>query len=266
VSAVLASRQAALHDWLRSGDTAIGAHVATPPQVQADAASRLRIYADGYRLRLVEVLAHDFPVLVQCIGTAGFDVLASRYLREHPSTQPSVRHLGHAFADWLSAQAGVDAGTVEVARFEWAQGEVFDAHDAQPITMLDVASLPMDAWPRLRLSFQPALRRLHLRTAVPPLVQAHAAEHPLPGLTDAAPADWLLWRQDFTVHWRRLADDEADALRHMDDGGSFGELCARLEAGHGDGAPLRAAGLLKRWIHDGLVTALHAAPQGPSAS
>lgn len=266
MSAMLASRQAALHDWLRSGDAAIGAHVAAPPQVQAGVATRLRIYADGYRLRLVEVLTQDFPVLAQRIGTARFDALASRYLHEHPSTRPSVRHLGAAFADWLSTRADVDAGAVEVARFEWMQGEVFDAHDAPPVTMRDVVSLPVDAWPTLRLSFQPALRRLYLRTAVPALVLAHAVEQPLPGLIDAEPADWLLWRQDFNVHWRRLTDDEADALRHMGDGGSFGGLCARLETDHGDGAPLRAAGLLKHWIHDGLVTALHAAPQGPSAS
>ncbi|SEM47875.1 hypothetical protein SAMN05428989_3957 [Pseudoxanthomonas sp. GM95] len=260
MSAVLARRQTALQAWLRSGDAAVRTHVATPPQVQADAATRLRIYADGYRLRLIEVLADDFPVLAQRLGAERFHALAGDYLEDHPSTQPSVRHLGHAFADWLSQQHGSEVEVWELARFEWAQGEVFDAADAQAIALAEVAALPVEAWPTLQLSFQPALRALHLHTAVPALVMAHAADAPLPDRLAPDPAHWLLWRQDFDVHWRRLPEDEAHALQHMRDGGHFEALCAQLEAAHGPDAPLRAVGLFKRWIHDGLVTALQAAP------
>ena len=69
---------------------------------------------------------------------------------------------------------------------------------------------------------------------------------------DADPADWLLWRLDFDVHWRRLEADEALALRAVEAGESFAQLCERLNEPNGDGAS-RAAALLKRWLADGLL-------------
>lgn len=256
MNAVLADRQSALQHWLCAGDPAIGAHVAASPP--APAAARLRVYADAYRLRLVQVLANDFPVLTGHVGRARMEEMASAYLRDHPSTQPSVRHLGRRFAQWLSARCEGDRALVELARFEWAQGEVFDACDAVPVTLAEVGALPAAAWPTLSLSFHPALRCLWLATTAPAQVAAHAAGQPPTAPADAAPGHWLLWRQDFNVHWRRLSEDEADALRDMRGGSRFGALCARLEALHGIDAPARAAGLLKRWLQDGLVTALHA--------
>jgi hypothetical protein len=256
MNAVLADRQSALQHWLRAGDPAIGAHVAASPP--AAAAARLRVYADAYRLRLVEVLTNDFPVLTGHVGRARMEAMASAYLRDHPSTQPSVRHLGRGFAQWLSARRDVEATLVELARFEWAQGEVFDACDASPVTVAEVGALPAAAWPTLSLFFQPALRCLWLETTAPAQVAAHAAGQPPTALAAAAPGHWLLWRQDFNVHWRRLPSEEADALRDMRDGQRFGALCTRLQATHGLDAPARAAGLLKRWLQDGLITALHA--------
>jgi hypothetical protein len=46
----------------------------------ADAAQRLRIYADAYRLRLVEVLGNDFPVTRDALGEEAFAGFAERYL------------------------------------------------------------------------------------------------------------------------------------------------------------------------------------------
>ena len=65
--------------------------------------SRLRIYADAYRLRLTDALAHNYPCLQQLLGAEAFAALAQRYLDEHPSTSVSVRWFGHQLAAELSS-------------------------------------------------------------------------------------------------------------------------------------------------------------------
>lgn len=233
-----------LQNRILHGDAAI------LPRVRgADAGHRLRIYADAYRLRLVEVLGNDFPATRDALGEAGFAELAERYLQAHPSTQPSVRHLGAAFADWLAAQADAPPGLYELARFEWLQAAAFDAVDAPTLDADDIAALAPDAWPELRLHLHPAARLLDGSW----LAIAGGAVT----LADVdSPTRWLLWRDaDGDVLWRQLEGDEADALRAASDGADFGGVCERLAAHHGDEAALRAASLLKRWLADGLITA-----------
>jgi hypothetical protein len=240
----LAAALDGLQDRILRGDSAIF------PRVRgADAGHRLRIYADAYFLRLVEVLGNDFPATCDALGEDAFAAFAERYLQAHPSTQPSVRHLGAAFADWLEAQADAPPGLHELARFEWLQAAAFDAVDAPTLDANDIASLMPEAWPQLRLHLHPATRLLDgSRLAI---VEGAVT------LADVdSPARWLLWRDaDGDVCWRQLEGDEADALRAATDGADFGDICERLAAYHGDEAALRAASLLKRWLADGLITA-----------
>ena len=244
----LAATQAAMHGWLLHGDPAIAASVQGPHVEQ-----RLRIHGDAYRLRLLEVLGNDFPVTKALLGEDAFDAAALDYIHSHPSTHPSLRHFGHAFANWLQRHTRRPRGLHALARFEWTQGLVFDAADADALTLDAIASLAADAWPMLRLHLQPSVRMLALACNAPALVDAHARGEALPALRDAPAAEWLLWRHDGDVHWRRLDADEADLLQAIAKGECFGQLCERASAFHPDDGPLRAASLLKRWLADGLL-------------
>lgn len=245
----LAATQAALQGWLLHGDAAIAACIDG-----GGVADRLRIYADAYRLRLLDVLGQDFPATKALLGDDAFDALAVAYLRAHPSTQPSVRHFGHAFAGWLAAHRDAPRLLHQLTRFEWAQGECFDAADAPLLGIDHVAALPADAWPTLRLRLHPCVRLLALDCNAPQLAEAQARGAKLPALRRRPPAHWLLWRSDGDVHWRRLDADEGLALRAVVAGEPFARLCERLEPSQGDGAA-RAASLLKRWLADGLLAA-----------
>ena len=244
----LAATQAAMHGWLLHGDPGIATQVHGP-----GADDRLRIHADAYRLRLVEVLGNDFPVTKAVLGEDGFDAVALDYVQAHPSIHPSLRHFGRAFAGRLRPPAAQPRTLRELARFEWMQGEVFDAVDADVLTVDDIASLPADAWPMLRLRLQPSTRLLALACNAPALVDAHARGHALPALRVAPMAEWLLWRSGGDVHWRRLDADEAELLRAISEGEPFNQLCERASAFHPLDGPLRTASLLKRWLADGLL-------------
>lgn len=258
----LQSRQSAMRAWLLHGDAGIAADIDATRAHGETRGDRLRIYADAYRLRLIDVLGQDYPATRALLGAARFDALADDYLRAHPSAHPSVRHFGQAFADWLAARREVPRGLHELARFEWLQGEVFDAADAAVLAIDAIASLPAHAWPALRLHLHPATRLLELRGNAAAVVDAHTRGLRLPRLRGSnKTTHWLLWRSAGDAHWRRLDLDEAELVRAVQSGDTFARLCERLDARHRDGA-LRAASLLKRWLADGVLAsnALHPLP------
>ena len=244
----LVDQQRQLAGWLLRQDPAEAPLVSNA--LPAPASMRLRVYADGYRWRLVEVLGHDFPALRASLGEDRFDALAEAYLAAHPSRHPSVRHLGQRFPRWLALR---DPTSADLARLEWQQGEVFDAADAPALSIDDMAARSPDAWAGLRLMVHPAVRRLRLRSNAIAVLDAHARGEPVPALHPRAPTAWLLWRAAFDVHWRRLPRDEAMALVAIERGDTFADWCVRLP---GRSPAVRAARLMKRWLSDGLVADL----------
>lgn len=256
----LAETQRRLQHWILSepadASDRDGGFAASLPRLIAGEPSQARqragVYHAAYRLRLDEVLANDYPVLAATAGE-GFADLAGRYRQAHPSQHPSARWYGRHLAALLGTSAFGD-----LARLEWALGEAFDAADADPLVLEDLAGLAADAWAELSFGFHPSLRLLSLNADLAPLLAAesHVAQGPIERLPE--PADWLIWRHQRQANWRVLAEDEAAGLRDALAGTSFEALCERLCDWHApDQVALRAAGLLKRWIVDGLVVRLH---------
>jgi hypothetical protein len=255
----LASLQDRLQAHVLGGERAIEADVVGSSAEEV--AARLAIYTEAYRARLTEALASNYPALAKLLGARDFATLAARYIATHVSHLPSIRYYGDGLPQFVATGAGYQDVPLlaELAAWEWAMTEVFDAADANPIGAEVLARVPPESWAHLRFSFHPALRRLELEWNVPPLWKALTADHPRPPHEPAAePQRWLLWRDGLQVLFRALATDEAAALRVAMDGGSFGELCLRLcERVDEAQAPVRAAGYLRGWLGAGLVTGVH---------
>lgn len=96
------------------------------------AAQRLTLYARGYRARLMECLAAEFPCLRALAGEQVFELFATGYIAEQPSTDPSLYGLGAGFADYLEATRPADdrepgalsAIPADLARLDRARAEV----------------------------------------------------------------------------------------------------------------------------------------------
>lgn len=253
----LAQTQRQLQRWILSDSPH---RTATPPRAllkliadePKQAAQRAGIYHTAYRLRLDEVLANDYPVLAAVAGETFADI-AERYRRAHPSRHPSARWYGRH----LPAMLG-DSAHGDLARLEWALGGAFDAADADAVVIEDLAGLPADAWAGLGFAFDPSLRLLSLKAELAALLAAESPQQH--GAIERRPeaADWLVWRHRRQTRWRVLPEDEAACLRSTRAGASFEALCEQLCRWHPpEHVAQRAAGLLKRWIVDGLVASLH---------
>ena len=242
--------------YLLRGDAAIEAHVVGTARVPI--ATRLGIYGDGYCARLAEALQSNFPVLTELLGEADFEKLATAYVRSHDSPFFSIRYYGNALTDFLASESEYAGAPVlaELARWEWAMTEVFDAADVDSLGVADLASVAPEEWAELRFELHPSARRLTLAWNAPQIWKAVTDGADVPEVAfSPEPLQWLLWRQDLRTYFRSLQPGEAQALEAAREGHSFGDLCAVLSEEFGEAqAPATAAGFLRTWVESGLLT------------
>lgn len=222
--------------------------------------ARLDIYRDAYRLRLIEVLGSDYPILKSYAGEEWFETIATDYIAAHPSVFRNVRWFGAAFPGFLREQPGhaKRPELADLARFEWTLGLAFDASDQDATGFAEVAAVAPQAWSDLRFRAHPSLHLLDLRTnavAIWKSVSGDEAQDAPAAVSE--PLVWAIWRKDLSPYFRSLAPDEAWAVSAMRSGSSFGEICAGLcEWVSEEEAAPRAAQLLRGWVDEGWIAGL----------
>jgi hypothetical protein len=220
--------------------------------------ARLGVYANAFFERLRGALAKDFPDLARALGDDAFHDLVRVYLMLHPPHRPSIREAGASLAAFL-ADDEVAAPfrrrlpcAADLAAFEWAQTEAFDAPDAPLLAGETLAAVSPDAWPALRLETIPALRLLRVAWPVQTLAD-DAGPEAAAALAPRA-AFLRVWRREERVRWREIPEREHAALACLLRGDCFGEVCAQIARDVGDeAAATEAAGLLTGWLADGCL-------------
>jgi hypothetical protein len=219
------------------------------PSPSLDPAARVDIYQGMYFWRLFEVLREDFPKLHEALAD-DFEHLARGYLTRHPSTHPSVRHLGAHLAAFLEtdAVARTRRWLPDLARLERARVDAFDAPDVAPVRASDLGVVAPEAWAALRFTVVPALEVVRSRW---PVHDVWATPALVPAVR---PTVLRVWRQDFVVFHVALDETEAAAFEALAAGASFGVVC-EVVAEHvsAETAATEAGGLLARWVDDGLI-------------
>lgn len=257
----LALLQDEFQEHLLRGTRAIEARVLGSERVPIE--TRLAIYAGAYGSRLIDALGSNYPALAELLGEDDFQALGARYVSAHDSPYFSIRHYGEALAEFLARDADyADVPLLaELARWEWALTEVFDAADAEPVGPQALTALAPDDWAALRFRCHPSVRRLALSWNAPQLWKALTEGGERPELQVLAePIEWLAWRADLKTWFRSLERTEANALDALRSGCSFGELCELLaEAQGAAAAPATAAKLLNGWLTSGLLVAVELA-------
>jgi hypothetical protein len=225
---------------------------------RTDRATLFAVYHDAYRLRLAEFLSNDFPILRVHIGEEAFARLVEHYIESTPSRHPNARWYGTRLPDFMQKTAPwrTNRRAIDLARFERALAEAFDAPDA-PISTIDaLRDIRVEDWPRLAFEFHPSLRLLVVAGGTAQIYAAVAEEEEPPAVQQCEEAI-LFWRNDGQSVYRPVADDERLALTEAGQGKKFGDVCALLAfQRYGAGVTQRVAGFLSQWFADGLVTRL----------
>jgi hypothetical protein len=256
----LADLQRAFQSRVLFGASDIESLVACTPQF--DAKTRLSIYEDAFPLRLCEALTAIYPALRYALGEAEFFRVTRTFARAFPPTHFSIRYYGGHLASFIALVFTEVRAKVlsEIARWEWALSEAFDAADATPLTQAELAHIEPERWAEIRFQMSPTVRRLTLRSNAVQWWKAavHGARRPS-AWRSARPVHWVLWRSQLTTYFQSLTPEEAAAFDVLADGQPFASVCERLARfSSRDEASMRAALLVQRSLTSGWIVELHA--------
>ena len=218
----LAETQRLLWDLLHGRERPLDAFVSSP---DLPAAERVAIYTRMFLDRQVDALRETFPKVLAALGDEEFHRVAVRYVDAHPSEHPDIGQLGRKFADFLERRDLSD-----LARLEWARGEVFEAPPSESLSPERFAALAQDAaaFASYPLRLIPALRLLELDHQIqPPASKPHAT--------------------GFDVFHVDVDASEARAVRLAQQGALLGDVCGALDD------PGRAAETLQGWLGEGWI-------------
>ena len=121
------------------------------------AAARLRVHRHHVFDSLASALAATFPTVQALVGADFFRGLARAFVGQSPPGQPVLAEYGAGFPAFI---AGHDAARdlpylADVARLDWALNLAFHAPAGGRLTAADLAALPADRLPSLRLALAP---------------------------------------------------------------------------------------------------------------
>lgn len=233
----LTEAQRLFWELLQGNERPLGGFVGSP---ELPAPERVAIYARMFLHRQVDSLREMFPKVVAALGDEAFFELAARYVHAHPSEHPDLGQLGRRFA------AFQDRGDLrDLARLEWARGEVFESAPAESLSPEEFARLAQDAdaFMNHRVQLIPALRLVELEHDIGPLWDEKAKTGaPLP-------QRFVVWRSGFDVFHVAVDEDEARAVGLAIGGAAIGDICGAV------GEAARAAEALQGWLAEGWIAA-----------
>jgi hypothetical protein len=206
------------------------------------AAARLAIYANHYRVTLIDALASTFPVVRRLVGPDFFAAAARAFIREAPPAGPCLFEYGADFPAFLARlpAAAPLPWLADVASLEWAINAAWFAPDGEAIDGEALARLSCGGDAAIALDSS-----CHLVASPFPIDriwQAHqvSCDDIEPVHLDAGGVSLLVHRQGEDVGWLALNEAGAAFIAALLAGRGAGQSLACAGAGF-DATPLLAA-------------------------
>ncbi|MHB1948229.1 MAG: HvfC/BufC N-terminal domain-containing protein [Gammaproteobacteria bacterium] len=244
--------------YLMTSECAINSEIEETNKISAD--TRLDIYRNAYRLRLIDALASNYPVLQKYMGDDCFQELALLYIDSHPSQFRSIRWFGNQLENFLREHDKYAEFPLlaELSKLEWHMTLTFDAPDLELINIETVVQIPPDNWTMMRFIPHPSVYILSFQWNAIQIWQSLSQDNPPPEpIQYDVSIPYIFWRKNLINQYCSLPHDEHYAVDSMVKGLTFGEICEGLcQWVDEQEAALRAASLLKGWISSGLISAV----------
>lgn len=217
---------------------------------------QLEIYREQFFLRHTDSLVEDFPGLGGILGQDAWNELVWAYLATVVPTSYDLGELGEGLPAFIATRAGLAHRDllVDMATLEWHHVVVFSAPDHPRLDPTKLSTVPEDAWERVRLVTDPALRLQRLRYPVGALrrrlvsAQGAANAEPVP-LPAEAPSFLAIHRRDHLIQHDALDRLAFELLHAIASGQPLGVACET--AATRTGVTLEALGpWLEGWFGD----------------
>ena len=151
-----------------------------------DPEARLQIYRHHVFTTLTAALEVTFPVVCRLVDARFFAYAAHSYIRQHPPAGPCLAGYGATFPAFLAEfpPCRGHAYLPDVARLEWAMNVALHADQTAPLDATCLASIPLEAMPRLILRLDPSLSFVASPWPIDRIWQANQDDHDGGGVVD----------------------------------------------------------------------------------
>jgi hypothetical protein len=249
------SQESFMHYLLTGDDGTFRGEVLVDERVSLE--TRMRIYANAYRVRLRETIETDHEMLGLYLGDELFEKMVEGYVENYPSRYPSLRDFTVHLSQYLTQQSPFSEYPIlaELARFERLLLDVFDALDVARATMDDLRALPPQHWPGMYLRFHPSVQIFHADwnsvEAWNALKHGKVPDAALP----QANSQWLVWRGiDRLSQFRSMMPEEIAMLNAALHGHDFSAMCESLLPWHNeDDVAGVSLTFLADWLDHGII-------------
>lgn len=203
------------------------------PSATLSSERRIAIYHDMYLWRMVEALEFDYPGVAHLLGHSRFHRLVERYVAAFPSRSYTLNRLGDHLPQYIASASGFPrrAALADLARFELAITQVFDAPGDELLDGDTIATIAPEAWPEARFQAIHAMRLLRLDYPVDDYLQA-VKRNEAHGSLRKNPRFLLVFRNELSVRQVALSKREWTLLSALHEGLTLSDAVERL-------APLR---------------------------
>ncbi len=234
------------------------AHIVADDDATLPDGLRYDVYRNNYRAQLLSCLEQSFEKTRKWVGEESFEIAACHYILTSPPADWTLDSYGADFEQVLSNLFAEDPEVAELAWLEWAMQAAFAApdHSTLPPNWLSSEAAISADWSQIRFALAPGFQSRTVATNVIELwntIADSGAAPPKLALTE--PTQLIVWRKDFSPHFKLIDPLENTALIALNAGQSFGEVCALMTQDANEQAAVATLGnMLAGWIGDGLLS------------
>ncbi|MES2142191.1 MAG: DNA-binding domain-containing protein [Pseudomonadota bacterium] len=262
----LANLQEALQNHLLNEDESITQQLTRP--VNGLLADRLAVYANAYRLRLIDALQKEYRLLHTHLGDERFTELSEVYIDEYPSHFYSISDFTKQLPQFLFTYEPEQPYLSELAALIRALSLSLESSDAALLSVNALAEVPMQNWPSLCFKYHPSVQYLTFqwntfelwkslvqKTAPPRLYsqqlgfrqgaaevsnrnvcEIHEDCEPSGNAAESSSAKSMHQKNSYCIVWRKqlqsyansLTEPEAIAFQALQSGACFADACETL--------------------------------------
>ncbi len=249
----LSASQQRMQDAILIGDASeagawVRAKESFTPQEQ------LAVYVNGYRYRLYDATAEDYPVLKTYIGDDAFERLINAFIEANPSVHFNIARYTTRLPDYLHTLLD-DPFAQELATLEGTIARLADPDETEPLQASQLAGLTPEAWMASTLHPRTAMVLMTLQYPVNDYYLAVKDGESMPEL-QAQENHLSVFRHEDVVWRMPLAAQEFKLLQTLFAGRSIEQALATVQ-NEAEEAELMTnlSQWFSRWMRNGLLAA-----------
>jgi len=228
------------------------------PEAGSARTRRFDVYRNNVAVAAIDALADIYPAVLALVGEEFFRAIAKVFFEQERPASPVMHRYGANFAAFLDgfppAQSVPYLG--DVARLEFARLQAYNAADAEPLNIAELAGVPPDRVEHVILAVHPSAFLIRSRFPVVSLWGASAGLGAADDVDMSRPEDGLVLRPGEEVVTVSLPEGGAEFLAAVMAGRSLGDAAAEAAgAVAGFDLSVHLSGLFGAGCFAGLETA-----------